>query len=108
MPEAWIRILAEQAREKGNAAVARELGVSPTTVSLVLAQKYPASTAAIEGKVTRIYGTDGLVACPVLGPILPDKCATCWERAKSIGMRAGNPATIRLYTTCLKCDLRNG
>ena len=108
MGNAWRQILDEQAREKGNATVARELGVSPTTICLVRGGKYQAATSNIEKKVMGIYGASGMVDCPVLGVILPDRCATNWERANKIGMKAGNPRTIKLYKTCLKCDLRNG
>ncbi len=108
MSKVWLKILADHANEKGNANVARELGISPTTVSLVLAEKYPASTDSVEKKVMGIYGIEGMVVCPILGVMLPDRCATNWERAKKIGMKAGNPATIRLYKSCLKCNLRNG
>ena len=107
MSEGWMKILEEETRKKGNATVARELGISASAVSLVLSGKYPASTDKIEKRIMGIYGADGMIDCPILGLIKPDKCATSWERAKKIGMKAGNPATIRLYKACAACELRN-
>lgn len=103
----WRTILEQRVAQAEHAAeVARELGIAPSTLSLVLADKYPASTASIERKVLKIYGRDGLVQCPQLGPIEPGRCATNFQRAKTIGTRAGNPRTIRLFKACLRCDLR--
>lgn len=106
MGDAWRKILAQQVAEKSAGEVARELGISPTTVSLVLSGKYGASTDNIERKVSAIYGDGGQVTCPVLGRIDPSRCADTWELAHKIGVRAGNPAKIKLYKTCLKCPLR--
>lgn len=91
---------------KSRSQVAVELGISPTTISLVLFDKYGASTAAIEKKILGIYGEDGKVSCPVLGKILPKQCIDNYQRAGKI-TAAGNPATIRLYIACRKCDFRN-
>ena len=107
MSEMWLEILRRQVQARGASLVARELGVSPTTVSLVLSGKYGASTDKIERRAMRIYGSGDGVACPVLGKITPRKCVETWERAGKIGSRAGNPRTIKLYRECLKCDLRN-
>jgi len=106
MSEIWLEILRRQTANKSTAAVARELGVSPTTISLVLSGKYGASTDRIERRVMRIYGAGDGIDCPVLGRITPLRCVETWERAGRIGSRAGNPRTIRLYKACLKCDLR--
>jgi len=107
MSEQWLRMLRQQVDRRGASAVARELGISPSTVSLVVSGKYPASTAKIEQRITNLYGDRGMVACPVLGEIEPGQCVTFWERARKIGVRCGNPATIRLYKSCCKCQLRS-
>lgn len=108
MSKAWMEILRRQVDAKGASVVAREMGISPSTVSLVLSGKYGASTARIERLVMQIYGDGEGINCPELGRITPLKCVETWERAGKIGSRAGNPRTIRLYKACLKCDLRNG
>lgn len=108
MSEVWKQLLARQVASKSVGVVARELGVSATTVSLVLSDKYGASTDNIERKVRAIYGEDGLVECHELGKkISPAKCVETWELAKRIGIQASNPAKIRLYKACLKCPVRN-
>ncbi len=107
MSKIWMQILEIQVNSKGSAAVARELGVSATTISLVRSDKYGASTEHIERRIIAIYGSETGVNCPVLGQIKPSRCVTNWERAKKIGVGVSNPAKIRLYKTCLKCNLRN-
>ncbi len=99
-------ILHQHTANKSQRQVARELGVSPAAVSLVLADKYGASTAAIESRIMHVYGRNGRVSCPVLGEISPSRCADNRQRAKVIKF-AGNPATIRLFAECRKCRLLN-
>lgn len=103
----WKEILREAVEARGAAEVARELGISKTTISLVLSGKYGAATDRIEEKVTRIYAAAG-VDCPILGQIEPGRCADIRERARKIGLKAGNPETLRLYKTCFKCGLNGG
>ncbi|MDO9069353.1 MAG: LacI family transcriptional regulator [Deltaproteobacteria bacterium] len=107
MSSPWLAILQREVAARGRAEVARELGISATTLSLVLSDKYPASTDKIENRVVAIYGNAGNVCCQILGEISPSRCADNWERARVIKI-AGNPATIRLYMACRKCSLRNG
>ncbi len=97
-------ILRHHIAAKSQRRVAKELGVSPTTISLVLADKYGASTEAIETRIKGFYGQSGQVNCPVLGEISPARCAENRQRAQVI-RTAGNPATIRLFAECRKCKL---
>lgn len=106
MSDAWLAILVRHVETKGRPTVARELDVSAATLSLVLSGKYPASTEHVEKKVMSIYGHGGKVQCPVLGEIDPALCTDKWELAHKV-RGAGNPATIRLYIACRKCDLRS-
>ena len=108
MSDGWLKILKQQVKEKGAATVAREVGISPASLSLVLAEKYPAKTDNVERKVISIYGTvSGLIDCPVLGEIEPAVCAEKHNLANLVGMKCGNPATLKLYKTCLKCAIRS-
>lgn len=101
-----IEILKKEVAEKGPVQVAKELGMSRPTVDLVCQGKYGASTKRVEERVRRIYGVDGSVTCPILGAITPMQCVETWRRARSIGNKAGNPETLRLYRTCMSCQVR--
>lgn len=102
----WLERLKRKVEAKGIEQVAKELGMSSTSIDLVLRGMYQASTHKVEARVKNIYGNGGYIHCPVLGDITPNICAEKWTLAKKIGMRAGNPETLKLYKTCLKCDLR--
>lgn len=102
----WIKVLRREVSAKGPKQVAKELGVSRSTVDLVCQGKYQASTKRIEERVCAIYGHNGGVSCPILGEITPNTCAEKWSLAKKIGMKAGNPETLRLYKSCMKCAVR--
>ncbi|MGA2107442.1 MAG: hypothetical protein ABSH25_07345 [Syntrophorhabdales bacterium] len=102
----WIEILKREVAAKGPKQVAQELGVSRTTVDLVCRDQYPGSTHKVEERIRAIYGANGQVVCTVLGEISPLRCADTWSKAKKIGMKAGNPETLRLYKACSKCTVR--
>ncbi len=104
----WIEVLKKEVASKGPKQVAHELGVSRTTVDLVRHAKYPASTKKVEERIKSIYGASGRVLCPALGEITPLRCADTWAKALKIGMKAGNPETLRLYKACPKCTVRRG
>lgn len=100
----WLSILRDQIAAKGLPAVATELGVAKSTISMVAGGKYPARTDRIEARVLAVYG-GATVACPVLGAIDTATCAGNHDRARRIGLRAGNPETLRLFKTCSNCPV---
>lgn len=102
----WIEILKREVKARGATRVASELGVSKSTVSLVCNGKYPGGTGRIEERIKRIFGNNGHVACPVLGEITPARCAETHAKARSIGMKASSPVTLRLYRACRDCSVR--
>jgi hypothetical protein len=102
----WIETLEKQVQAKGLRQVAKELGISKTTVSLVVKGKYQASTKKVQNRVAAIYGNKGQVNCPFLDIIGPDRCADNWEKARRIGGFVSNPEKLRLYRECLKCEVR--
>jgi len=102
----WIEVLRREVAKKGPKQVARELGVSRSTIDLVVQGKYSAGLTKINARIEAIYGHNGQVLCPILEEIKPARCADLWNKAKKIGMRAGNPETLKLYKTCLKCSVR--
>ena len=102
----WIDLLKNEVAAKGLKQVAKELGVSKSTVSLVTQGKYRANTMKVQERIAAIYGNNGNVNCPVLETISPNRCAETWEKAKRIGSMVSNPDTLRLYKTCVKCAIR--
>jgi hypothetical protein len=102
----WIEILKKEVAAKGPKTVAKELGISRSAVDLVVQGKYSASTKRILKRVEKIYGHNGGIECPVIGLLTPFQCAEFHRRAKAIGMRAGNPDTLRLYKACVRCEKR--
>jgi len=104
----WREILRAEVDKKGYDQVRTELGVSKTTVSLLLNDKYPADTARMAEKILRTYGTRTTVQCPVLGKISVVQCRQHCRAAKRYGKKAtGNPVTLRLYVTCPGCENRS-
>lgn len=102
----WLEILKKEVEAKGPKQVAKELGISRSTVDMVVQGKYQASTAKVEERVQKIYGMNGKIECPVKGLITPIECAENFKRAKLIGMKSGNPETLRLHKQCLRCAVR--
>lgn len=110
----WIGVLRREVesvgadgKRKGPAAVAKELGYSRATIDLVLKGTYAGNVTNVAERVMAIYGNNGIVQCPILGEISPKACSEKWALAKKIGMRAGNPETLRLYKACQGCKVRN-
>lgn len=108
MARDWLKLLRDQVKERGQAAVAKELCCSRATISLLCNGKYPASTDKMRRKVLALYGSeDGLVHCPVLGPLAPASCTENLRLASELGFRGGNPQTLRLRKACLNCNKRS-
>ena len=96
-PPHWIAQLASAVGESSCAAVAKRMNVSRTSVSLLLANKYPSpSTHHMQAKVEALFGG---VSCPMLGEIPNAQCQT--EREK--GFIGSNPTRIQLYRACQRC-----
>ena len=105
----WIEVLrreVERRNPQGSVKVAKELGVSRASVDLLLKGTYSADTAKMEERIAMTYGNTGGIKCSVLGEISPALCSEKWKLAKKIGMKAGNPDTLRLYKTCQNCGVR--
>jgi len=102
----WIELLKRHVNQKGPRLVAKELGVSRSMIDLVTQGKYLASTQRIIERVKRIYGVDGKIECPIKGVLTPLECAENFRKAKLIGLRCGNPETMRLHKECSRCSTR--
>lgn len=105
MKKEIFELLRARVAEKGVNQVAKDLGVSHSTVSLVIKGTYAASTANIEKKVMAAYGLIG-IQCPVLGNIKPDVCAENTRKYVKLNLFAWNPDTTKLRTACRRCEVR--
>ncbi|MBI5585384.1 MAG: helix-turn-helix transcriptional regulator [Deltaproteobacteria bacterium] len=104
----WLELLKQAVKKRGLGLVERELGVSKTTVSLVLSGKYGASTDNIQALVEGIYDPAGVFCRAWERRIDPGQCADLRDRANKIGLKAGNPDSLRAYLACGKCSLNRG
>ena len=101
---AWLEVLRAEAGKPGRtkAAIAQELGVSRTAVSLLCAGKYSARTdkvqAKIAGPVMQLYAHR--VWCPYLrGAISGDECkAFCIAP-----MSTSDPQKLKHWAACRNC-----
>jgi len=98
----WLTLLNEKVRLFGRRKVEVDTGMSKTTLSQVLNQKYLGSMANIENQVITAY-TNISVECPVLGDIPVRRCNT--EKKKPFS--AANPTRVRLFQACKKCPHNN-
>ena len=98
-PRDWRARLAAMVDALGQAEVARRMGCSPATVSLLRRGRYP---EAAEGKWHQRFldaFDEARVDCPVLGEIDRRTCAAHRSRP----FAATNPVRVRLYRTCPTC-----
>ena len=94
----WMKLLTEAVARTSRNAVAEEIGVSRTTISLVLAEKYPAKTDKIAALVIDTYGK---VNCPALGEeITLSQCKKHHESAPP----TSSPRAMRHWRACQTCE----
>lgn len=93
----WRDLLEARIADKGQAAVARELGYSATTLSLVRRDKYPGGTERIEAQVLLIYGE---VQCPYLNrPLAAEQC----RRISLASVPTSSPRALQHWSACRTC-----
>lgn len=98
LAEDWLEVLRKEVDRTTQAAVARRLNLSPTTISLVLKGKYEASTERIEARVRTELMAE-TIECPVLGVITRKFCQEWQDKAR----REVGPASAlhqEVYATC--------
>jgi hypothetical protein len=88
------------ADSRGMAGVAERLGISRTTLSLYMADKYPAEPAKIEEK---IMGLVDEVECPALGGELVNRSWLCANYAGFGEPPTHNPMRHQHWQTCQTC-----
>ncbi|AFT74490.1 MULTISPECIES: hypothetical protein [Alteromonas] len=98
----WFALLLKKVKELGRRQVELDTGMSKTTLSQVLNEKYPGSISNIEKKVLAAYA-NLTVTCPVLGSIAVKRCLNEQIRPFS----ASNPQRVRLFRACQNCIHRS-
>lgn len=96
MSEDWLTLLRARVAEIGVNPTARELGVSHGAVSLLIYERYPASTDRMAARIIDRYTRH---ECPHDGALLHgDACARYAGK-----MPTSSPAALRRWRTCQKC-----
>jgi len=91
----WLDVLRQQVAEHGQPSVAKVIGVSAATVSLVVNEKYTGDMKRIEKLVEGAF-LQKCVNCPVLGELALHECMKHQAR-KGI---SSNPIYMQLYKSC--------
>ncbi|MDQ2822431.1 MAG: helix-turn-helix domain-containing protein [Pseudomonadota bacterium] len=96
----WLEMLRAEAARTTIAAVAVRLGYSRTTISLVMAGKYPGSTEKIAAASLAALEPVLAVSCPYLG--IQIELATCQEHANQ-RVPTHNPSKMHHWRACHQC-----
>lgn len=91
----WVQVLAEHCDRASQAKVAKKLGYSAATVSLVLAGSYAGDLSKVELAVRGAF-LAAVVDCPVLGDIPANDCLS-HQRAS---FAPTNHVRVALYRSC--------
>lgn len=96
----WLQMLQDAVKASSQTAVAVRLNVSRTTVSLVLAGKYPGKTDRVAARVMDVFGQ---VKCTHTGqPIALTVCVSYANRRAPLN----NPFEMTHWRTCRTCEFR--
>ena len=96
----WLQMLQDAVKASSQTAVAVRLNVSRTTVSLVLAGKYPGKTDRVAARVIDVFGQ---VKCTHTGqPIALTVCVSYANRRAPLN----NPLELSHWRTCRTCEFR--
>lgn len=97
-PPLFVRLLAAEARATDRGKAAARIGMSRTTVSLILANKYSSpSTEHVERRVMEILGR---IDCIALGePLTVEQCQGFYQRSAP----THNPMAMQHWRACQQC-----
>ena len=97
MSDDWLSLLRARVAEIGVGPTAREIGISRTSVDLLIKECYPASTDRMAARVIDRYTR---YECPYDGALLhSDACARYAGKAPT-----SSPAALRRWRACQKCE----
>lgn len=91
----WVRRLAEEADRIGQAATARRLGYSPSTVSQVISNTYKGDLPRVEDMVLGAFMNEK-VDCPVKGEMARNVCLKWQDKPFAIT----SADRTRMYHAC--------
>lgn len=96
MNKDWLELLSEAVNASSRAAVAKELGVSRPSVSLLLSGTYPGNTNRMAARIMERYAR---VDCPHTGKsVTPEHCRRFTGQVPS-----SSPAALRQWRACRAC-----
>ena len=102
MHEGMKLLLAEKAKGRSTAAIARDLGYARTSIALVFSGNYPIEPTRVLSKAVEVYG--GKRTCPHLGAeIERAECDT--HRARP--MPTSSAAALKHWTACQTCPVNH-
>lgn len=94
----WYSLLVRAVGQSSCAAVGRELGISRTAVSLLLAGKYKGNSGRMAALILERFSN---VECPVQGrKVARSFCVK--QRAEALP--TANPFALRAWLACQKCS----
>lgn len=97
MSEDWLALLRARVAEIGVNPTARELGISRTSVSMLITERYPTDTRRMAARILDRYTRH---ECPYDGALLhADACARYAGK-----MPTSSPAALRRWRTCQTCE----
>lgn len=95
----WQKLLWQAVNETNRATVARKLGVSRTSVSLLLANRYPGDTRHMARRINTILAQEPTHTCQLTGrKVTITGCAK-----KSARVPTSSPAAVRNWKVCKDC-----
>lgn len=98
----WKQLLQQAVADANITQVADKLDVSRTTISLVMADKYPARTDKIEARVLDVYDR---ITCRHSGQEMTH--VACRELSTS-AVPTSSPQAMRHWRACQSCPCKGG
>lgn len=96
-PPLFVSLLAREVEQSNRAHVGERLGISRTAVSLVLVNRYPASTTNVERRVMDVLGR---IDCVALGEVITaEQCQTNRDKPAP----THNPHAMQHWRACQHC-----